>query len=154
MPARKGSPHAEAPSPPDEVRVAQTLPLPSLDDGNTVRDLLSAGLEALDLLNIGLLVCSASAELLVANQTAEQILQARDGLELDSDGTLSTTHNERASLKDLVRSVAKTAQTLEVVHRDSAFAVQRSAGKRPLTLFVRTVNTKAMPLLRMRPLFW
>lgn len=143
MPARKGSPHAEAPSPPDEVRVAQTLPLPSLDDGNTVRDLLSAGLEALDLLNIGLMVCSASSELLVANQTAEQILQARDGLELDSDGTLSTTHNERASLKDLVRSVAKTAQTLEVVHRDSAFAVQRSAGKRPLTLFVRTVNTKS-----------
>jgi len=60
--------------------MAQALPLPSLDDGNTVRELLSAGLEALDLLNIGLLVCSASAELLVANRTAEQILQARDGL--------------------------------------------------------------------------
>jgi len=143
MPAPKGSPHADVATSPDDVRVGQTLPLPSLDYGNTVRDLLSAGLEALDLLNIGLLVCSASAELLVANQTAEQILQARDGLELDADGTLSSTHDERASLKDLVRSVAKTARTPEVVHRDSAFAVQRSAGKRPLTLFVRTVNTKS-----------
>jgi len=46
-------------------------------------------------------------------------------------------------LKDLIRSVAKTAQIPEAVHRDSAFAVQRSAGKRPLTLFVRPVNTKS-----------
>jgi DNA-binding CsgD family transcriptional regulator len=142
MPPTKGSPNAEGTPSPDEDRVAQSLPLPSLDDGDTVRDLLSAGLEALDLLNIGLIVCGASAELLVANQTAEQILQARDGLELDSDGTLSTTHDERTSLKDLVRSVARAARTPEVIHRDSAFAVQRPAGKRPLTLFVRTVNTK------------
>ncbi len=143
MPAPKGSSPVEVASSPNEVRGAQTLPLPSLDEGNTVRDLLSAGLEALDLLNIGLLVCSASAELLVANQTAEQILRAQDGLELDADGTLTTTYDERASLRDMVRSVAKTAHTPEVVHRDSAFAVQRSAGKRPLTLFVRAVNTKS-----------
>jgi DNA-binding CsgD family transcriptional regulator len=127
---------------PDEVGVAQSVPLPSLDDGNTVRDLLSAGLEALDLLNIGLVVCNASAEMLVANQTAEQILQARDGLELDADGTLTTTHDDRTPLKDLLRSVVKSARTPEVVQRDSALAVQRPAGKRPLTLFVRTVNTK------------
>jgi DNA-binding CsgD family transcriptional regulator len=143
MPPAKGSPNAEDPSSSDEVRLAQSLPLPSLDDGNTVRDLLSAALEALDLLNIGLMVCSSSAELLVANQTAEQILQAHDGLELDSGGTLSTTHDESTSLKDMVRSVAKTARAQEVVHRDSAFAVRRSAGKRPLTLFVRAVNTRS-----------
>ena len=143
MPPRKGSPTAEDASSPDEDRVAQSVPLPSLEDGNTVRDLLSAGLEALDLLNIGLIVCNASAELLVANQIAQQILQMRDGLELDADGTLSTTHDDRASLKDLVRSVAKAARTPELVQRDSAFAVQRPGGKRPLTLFVRTVNTKS-----------
>jgi len=139
----KKSPHAEVPSSPDEVRVAQTLLLPSLDDGSTVRDLLSAGLEALDLLNIGLIVCSASAELLVANQTAEQILQAHDGLELDSEGALSTTHDENTSLTDLVRAVGKTPRAQEAVHRDSAFAVPRAAGKRPLTLFLRAVNAKS-----------
>lgn len=127
----------------DESQVARILPVLSLDEGDTVRDLLSAGLEALDLLNIGLMVCSPSAELLVANQTAEQILRARDGLELDSDQILSTTHDDSSSLKDLVRAVAKTAGAKEVVHRDSAFAVQRSAGKRPLTIFVRAVNAKS-----------
>jgi DNA-binding CsgD family transcriptional regulator len=107
-----------------------------------VRDLLTAGLEALDLLNIGLMVCSAAAELLVANQTAEQILQAHDGLELDSDGTLAITHGETASLKNLVTRVAETTRGHESGSRDSAFAVQRATGKRPLTLFVRAVNTK------------
>jgi DNA-binding CsgD family transcriptional regulator len=123
--------------------VAPTLPLLPLHNGNTVRDLLSAGLEALDLLNIGLMVCSASAEVLVANQTAEQILQAHDGLELDAEGALSTTHDENTSLIDMVRSVGKTPRTPDGVHRDTAFAVPRAAGKRPLTLFLRAVNTKS-----------
>jgi len=126
---------------PDARRVAPTLPLPSMDGGNLVRDLLSAGLEALDLLNIGLIVCSASAELLIANQTAERLLAARDGLVLDGDGALATTHDDNLSLKDLIRSVARK-RTQEVA-RDSAFAVERNAGKRPLTLFVRAVNTKS-----------
>ena len=127
----------------DEERVSRTLPLPTFDEGVAVRDLLSAGLEALDLLNIGLVVCSASAELLVANQTADQILQTRDGLGLDAAGALSTTHDDSTSLKDLVRSVATAPPGQEVVRRDSAFAVQRSAGKRPLTIFVRAVKAKS-----------
>ena len=88
------------------------------------------------------MVCSAAAELLVANQTAEQILQAHDGLELDSDGTLAIIHGETTSLKNLVRRVAETTRGHESGSRDSAFAVQRGTGKRPLTLFVRAVNTK------------
>jgi DNA-binding CsgD family transcriptional regulator len=129
-------------SAPDEISAAQTLPLPSLNGGSTVRDLLSAGLEALDLLNIGLMVCSASAELLIVNQTANQILKARDGLELDSDGMLSTICEETESLKDLVKRVAETSRGQERGSRDTAFAVQRATGKRPLTLFVRAVKTK------------
>jgi DNA-binding CsgD family transcriptional regulator len=129
-------------STPDEISAAQTLPSLSGNGSGTVRDLLSAGLEALDLLNIGLMVCSASAELLVVNQTADQILKARDGLELDQDGTLSAIHEESESLKDLVKRVAETSRGQERGSRDTAFAVQRSAGKRPLTLFVRAVKTK------------
>jgi DNA-binding CsgD family transcriptional regulator len=129
-------------SAPDEISAAQTLPPPSLNGGSTVRDLLSAGLEALDLLNIGLMVCSASAELLIVNQTANQILKARDGLELDSDGMLSTICEETESLKDLVKRVAETSRGQERGSRDTAFAVQRATGKRPLTLFVRAVKTK------------
>jgi DNA-binding CsgD family transcriptional regulator len=136
-----GGNHTRADSAPDAGRIAETLPLPSMDDGHLVRDLLSAGLEALDLLNIGLVVCSASAELLIANHTAERLLQAGDGLVLDGDGILATTHDENLSLKDLIRSVARK-RTPDVT-RDSAFAVERKAGKRPLTLFVRAVNTKS-----------
>jgi DNA-binding CsgD family transcriptional regulator len=124
-----------------ELRAAQTLPLPSVDGGSIVRDLLSAGLEALDLLNIGLMVCSSAAELLVANQTADQILRARDGLELDSDGMVSAIHEETESLKDLVKKVAES-RGQERGGSDTAFALQRAEGKRPLTLFVRAVKTK------------
>ncbi len=127
---------------PDELRAAQALPLPSLDGGSTVRDLLSAGLEALDLLNIGLMVCSASAELLVANQTADQILQARDGLELNSDGSVSAIHEGTESLKDLVKKVAESRGQARG-GCDIAFALQRAEEQRPLTIFVRAVKTKA-----------
>jgi DNA-binding CsgD family transcriptional regulator len=126
---------------PDELRGAQTLPLPSLNGSSIARDLLSAGLEALDLLNIGLIVCSASAELLVANQTADHILQARDGLELGSDGIVSAIHEGTESLKGLVRKVAESRGQARG-GSDSAFAVQRADGKRPLTIFVRAVKTK------------
>jgi DNA-binding CsgD family transcriptional regulator len=126
----------------DEPNAAQALPLPAVDGGNTVRDLLAAGLEALDLLHIGLMVCSESAELLIANQTADQILRRRDGLELDADGTLSATDGESAALKDLVKSVGKASRGRQISSRDSAFAVRRGPEKRPLTLFVRPVTTK------------
>src|SRR6267143_3866854 len=46
------------------------------------------GLEALDLLSIGLVVSNASGQLLLANRMAEKILRTRDGLELNSDGVL------------------------------------------------------------------
>jgi DNA-binding CsgD family transcriptional regulator len=124
-----------------QLRTAQTRPLSSVDGGGTVRDLLSAGFEALDLLNIGLVVCSASGKLLVANQTADQILRTRDGLELDSDGIVSAIHEETESLKDLIKKVAES-RGQERGGCDSAFALRRAEGKRPLTLFVRAVKSK------------
>lgn len=127
---------------PSQPRAAQTFPLPSVDGSGIVRDLLSAGLEALDLLNIGLMVCSASAELLVTNQTADQILRTRDGLELDSGGIVAAIHEKTESLRELVKKVAESRGE-ERAGSDSAFAVQRAEGKRPLTLFVRAVKTKA-----------
>ncbi len=135
-PASQGGPS------PEELRAAQALALPSLEGPSTVRDLLSAGLEALDLLNIGLIVCSASAELLVANQTADQILRAHDGLELDSGGIVSAIHEETEPLKALIKKVAESRGHARG-GCDSAFAVQRAEGKRPLTIFVRAVKTQS-----------
>ena len=127
----------------EEDRSAARGLSPAMNGGSGVRDLLAAGLEALDLLNIGLVVCSATGHLLVANQTAERVLQAGDGLRLDADGRLEGTHDPIGSLKALLRSVAESSHSQHGGTRDTAFAVERGSDKRPLTLFVRAVTAKS-----------
>lgn len=112
---------------------------------NNVSDLLTAGFGALDLLNIGVVVCGSSGELLVANDTAQEILRARDGLELDAQGVLCATLQNGASLAGVIEQVARTARNGVDNNVDSAFAVQRPSRKRALTLFVRAVHAKAEP---------
>ena len=113
---------------------------------NNVSDLLTAGFGALDLLNIGVVVCGSSGEMLVANDTAQEILRARDGLELDAQGVLCATCQSGASLAGVIQQVARTARNgADNNNVDSAFAVRRPSRKRALTLFVRAVNVKADP---------
>ena len=113
---------------------------------NNVSDLLTAGFGALDLLNIGVVVCGLSGEMLVANDTAQEILRARDGLELDAQGVLCATCQSGASLAGVIQQVARTARNgVDNNNVDSAFAVRRPSRKRALTLFVRAVNAKAEP---------
>lgn len=107
--------------------------------GTSVQDLLAAGFEALDLLNIGLVVCAGSGQLLVANRTAEQILSRRDGLELGPDGVLSTTEACTPSVSQLLQA-AIAAQPGDAGASDSALAVRRASGKRALTLLIRPAN--------------
>ena len=107
-------------------------------------DLLSAVFQALDLLNIGLVVCNADGKMLVANQTAELILHKRDGLELNSEGVLSATNNDPDAVVQLIRQVA-ASRSEENEPRDGAFAVRRPCGKRSLTLFIRAVKASAGP---------
>jgi len=113
---------------------------------DNVSGLLTAGFEALDLLNIGVVVCGSSGELLVTNDTAQEILRARDGLELDAQGVLCATCQSGASLAGVIQQVARTARNgVDNNNVDSAFAVRRPSRKRALTLFVRAVNAKAEP---------
>lgn len=112
---------------------------------NNVSDLLTAGFGALDLLNIGVVVCGSSGALLVANDTAQEILSARDGLELDAQGVLCATCQSGASLAGVIEQVARTARRGVENNVDSAFAVQRPSRKRALTLFVRALNGKSEP---------
>lgn len=113
---------------------------------NNVSDLLTAGFGALDLLNIGVVVCGSSGEMLVANDSAQEILRARDGLELDAQGVLCATCQSGASLAGVIQQVARTARNgVDNNNVDSAFAVRRPSHKRALTLFVRAVNAKAEP---------
>lgn len=102
--------------------------------------LLVAGFEALDLLKIGLIVCGADGEVLAANDTAEVILRARDGMERDAEGVLLATQADPAAIREIVRDVASASQNPELGSRDRAFSLRRSSSKRALTLCVRAVT--------------
>jgi DNA-binding CsgD family transcriptional regulator len=104
--------------------------------GTTIEDLLLASFEALDLLDIGLVVCNASGHVLIANQTAGHILRNRDGLEIDRDGMLQSTHTSSSALSELVERVARDGQNGEAFSPDAALSVSRGPHKRALTLQV------------------
>src|SRR5437868_8110543 len=71
--------------------------------------LLMAGFEALDLVNVGVVVTSASGQLLLANRTAEQILKTRDGLEFTSTVSGQTSLKSTTSANSSMYSPAHPA---------------------------------------------
>jgi DNA-binding CsgD family transcriptional regulator len=128
------------------VRTSKEESLAAASPGHgdsAVSQLMTAGFEALDLLNIGLVVCGAAGQLLVANETAQEVLRSRDGLELNPEGILSAALENGRSLGEILSQVAKTARSGEAGSLDGAFAVRRPSGKRALTLFVRAVSGAA-----------
>jgi DNA-binding CsgD family transcriptional regulator len=108
--------------------------------GTTVEDLLLASFEALDLLDIGLVVCNASGQVLIANQTAGLILSTRDGLEIDRDGMLRATHGSSSALSELVERVARDGQTGDAGSPDAVLSVPRASNRRALTLLAHPAN--------------
>ena len=104
--------------------------------------LLAAGFEALDLLKIGVVVCDASAKVLTANSLAEKILSDSDGLELNSDGTLTAALESAGSLRESIAQVAHL-RSEDTVPSHRAFAVRRPSGKRPLTVFLRAASERS-----------
>jgi DNA-binding CsgD family transcriptional regulator len=118
-----------------------------LSDPATVSDggsyhLLMAGFEALDLVNVGLLVTSMTGQLLLANRSAEQILDTRDGLELTPRGSIRTSLKSTPALNVLLDTAAKSQPSES---NDSIVAVRRPSGKRPLTLVIRSVQAVTAP---------
>jgi len=104
-------------------------------------DLLAAGFEALDLLRVGVMVCGRSGELLATNDTAREVLQTRDGLDLDSEGVLRAMCASDDSPADLIKEVFRSSRDGAADRLDGFFAVQRPSGKRALTVFVRPLDT-------------
>ena len=104
---------------------------------------LDAVLEVLDLLNVGGAMTSLSGQLLVANRAAEQILAARDGLELSPFGELYTPPGSCSpSLSALMERAAAAALLGTPRPADTALTVQRPSGKRPLKVVLHTSSPR------------
>jgi DNA-binding CsgD family transcriptional regulator len=103
--------------------------------------LLMAGLEALDLLGVGLVLTDLGAQLLHANRTGKAILQARDGLSVDSAGVLRSSRGTSPTLAELLDRFA--------IPPTAAFNAKHTVGtlRRPsggaLTMFVCRPSTES-----------
>ena len=112
-----------------------------------VRRLLMAGFEALEVVNVGLLLVNESSQPMLANRTAEQILAFHDGLSLDQNGSLCMGKNRdplfpASSIRDL--QVAPQMRNL-------VFAVERPSGKRPLTVLIHPIRSNAPKAANVSP---
>ena len=102
--------------------------------------LMTAGFDALDLLNLGLAVTDGSGRLLLANRTAEHILEMRDGLQLTSRLVLQGSLRSCPDLLGFVQQATRGSRPGEPNINHLALAVPRPSGKRPITLVVRSAN--------------
>jgi DNA-binding CsgD family transcriptional regulator len=115
-------------------------------------ELVAAGLEALDALNLGVAVTNGSRQLLLANRTAEQILATNDGLEVTSHGVLGTLKRScNPPLSAAIQQAAQGGPSGDPSTKDSVLVVQRPSGKRPLTLLVRSVQGMSSGMDAFRP---
>jgi DNA-binding CsgD family transcriptional regulator len=103
--------------------------------------LLKAILEAFDLLNVGVAVSNLAGQLLLANRAADEIIAARDGLELTSRGELCVARGSSkpgwAALRERTRGPMVLGNAR---NKDSALNIQRPSGKRPLTVRLRPID--------------
>ena len=102
--------------------------------------LLMAGLEALNLLNIGLAVTTASGLLLMSNRTFDQMLAANDGLELSSGGVLQAQEGSSPLFSELLQK-AHIYAAAGKVRQPAVIAVTRPSGKRPQPVYIRSTKS-------------
>jgi DNA-binding CsgD family transcriptional regulator len=95
------------------------------------------GFDALSLLHIGLVVCGRAGEVLGANQTAEEILGTRDGLEQSADGILCATEEGSQPLGEIVEQVAAGTYSGRFGGDSVVLSVRRGGRRRPLTVVLR-----------------
>jgi len=97
--------------------------------------ILTTGLNALAQLHIGLVLCCATGKVIASNAVAEDLLAARDGLELSPEGFLSTTEGNDPPIVEVVRQAASGSSRF--TKGTAVLALRRAQGKRPLSIFVR-----------------
>ena len=99
--------------------------------------ILTAGLNALSQLHIGLILCRANGKVIASNRVADDILAARDGLELSPEGILCAIEGGDPPIAELVRQAAKPGRSGRFAKDTAVPALRQAQGKRPLSIFVR-----------------
>jgi DNA-binding CsgD family transcriptional regulator len=111
-------------------------------NGTSPANLASVVLGALDLLRAGVVVTSIRGRLLWANRAAEDILNARDGLEVAAEDILLLSQEGcPLSIAAMLKGNAAAPAFGEGDH--SVKYVHRPSGKRPLTVVVRPTASYA-----------
>jgi DNA-binding CsgD family transcriptional regulator len=103
------------------------------------RRILEVGFDALALLNIGLVICSASGHVLACNVPAQTLLTGRQGLEQAADGILACTEPAATPIAEIIQRVS-TRNSPGRSSNTAILAVQRPAPDRPLTILVQTCS--------------
>ncbi len=114
-----------------------TSPLAPRDASLRSARVLEVGFDALAILNIGLVMCSATGQVLGCNAPAQAILSAREGLEQGADGALTCTEPASTPLAEIVQEVAMQnfSRRQHVI-----LPIRRVASRRPLTVFLRACS--------------
>ncbi|MGC2194579.1 MAG: helix-turn-helix transcriptional regulator [Terriglobales bacterium] len=99
--------------------------------------ILGAGLEALSVLHIGVVLCSAAGKVIGANQIAEAILSTRDGLGRTPEGMLCATRANTQPIAEIVQRVAAPTRAGRFANNAAVVALYRDSRRRPLTVFLR-----------------
>jgi DNA-binding CsgD family transcriptional regulator len=105
-------------------------------NGSNPPDLASVVLGALDLVRTGVVVTTIRGRLLWANRAAEDILSARDGLEVDAEDVLLLSHGGCPFPIETMLTGNAAEQAAGDGDR-SVKCVHRPSGKRNLTVIVR-----------------
>lgn len=96
---------------------------------------IAASRTALDGLRSGVVLLNAQAEILLANQAAQRILQNQDGLAISESNTLKTSTAQTQSAIQRILQTCLQHDLMEVPHFSQSIAIPRSSGKAAYKLF-------------------
>jgi DNA-binding CsgD family transcriptional regulator len=99
-------------------------------------------LQALDLLQLGVILVDHEGQVVFANRSARSLLDERDGLTLGPEGLKATDSSTTRALRELVRG--------EPQDRGGALSLPRRSGP-PLALLVSPLGSEAERLTKPRP---